>query len=308
MLRVVNFHYVRDLPTSKFPRIKGRLLSDFQRQVRWLADAYEMATLESALAFVQGTYHPTRDLCLLTFDDGLMEHAELVTPLLAERRIQGVFFLTTACLEEHRVLSVHKNHFLMASLDFETYRDDVVRVVEENGIEVAPVDMEVAQRTYRFDTPEVASLKYLLNFRLSDASRQLVLNQLFTKHLGDEAAFARSLYLSWEQARDMQAAGMALGGHSHEHIALATLSFEDQARDLERSTRLLRDRLQPQSLWSFSYPYGTPGTAFNDTTVAALRELGYACAFTTVSRPITTGIDPFHLHRFDTTDLPVEGA
>ena len=118
-LSVVTYHYVRDLPRSQFPNIKGLLLSDFRRQVDTLASQYEMATLESALAFINGDYQPSRDLCLLTFDDGLKEHYREVTPILEDRGIQGVFFLTTTCIEDHRVVLVHKNHFLSASLDFD---------------------------------------------------------------------------------------------------------------------------------------------------------------------------------------------
>lgn len=121
-LFVVTYHYVRDLPNSRFPRIKGMLTTDFRSQVALLSGRYEMATLDSALAFIAGKYQPKRDLCLLTFDDGFKEHYNDVLPILAERRIQGLFFVITSCLEEQRVVSVHKNHFLMADLDFEEYR------------------------------------------------------------------------------------------------------------------------------------------------------------------------------------------
>src|SRR5689334_7596572 len=61
-LHTVMYHYVRDLPRSRFPRIKGMLLAEFRAQVARLAEAYEMATLESALAFLHGDYLPKRDL------------------------------------------------------------------------------------------------------------------------------------------------------------------------------------------------------------------------------------------------------
>ena len=43
------YHYVRDLPRTPFPRIKGMLTEDFRRQVEELPRRYEMATVESAL-------------------------------------------------------------------------------------------------------------------------------------------------------------------------------------------------------------------------------------------------------------------
>lgn len=89
---IVTYHYVRDLPRTALPALKGLLTDDFRKQVDWLCERYEMATLESALAFWHGEYAPPRDLCLITFDDGLQEHYTDVLPILAERKIQGMFF------------------------------------------------------------------------------------------------------------------------------------------------------------------------------------------------------------------------
>ena len=94
-LNVVMYHYVRDLPNTPFPNIKGMHIREFADQVAALKGQYEMATLESALDFVSGAYEPTKDLCLLTFDDGLKEHYSEVTPLLREAGIQGLFFVIT---------------------------------------------------------------------------------------------------------------------------------------------------------------------------------------------------------------------
>ena len=76
------------------------LLDDFREQVAGLSTQFEMASLESAVDFIAGEYRPRRDLCLLTFDDGLKEHYTDVTPILYEKRIRAVFFPITGCLEE----------------------------------------------------------------------------------------------------------------------------------------------------------------------------------------------------------------
>jgi peptidoglycan/xylan/chitin deacetylase (PgdA/CDA1 family) len=262
-----------------------------------------MATLESALAFLSGRYVPTRDLCLLTFDDGLKEHAATVVPILAERRLQGLFFVPTAGVEDARVLAVHKNHFLMAALDFAKYRRAVLDAVHAASPETdVHIDPATAAATYRWDEPDVAAFKYLLNFRLSEALRERILDGLFPRFLGDERSFARDLYVSWQDARDLQDAGMVVGGHSHSHTALATLDDAGRHRDLETCTRLLRRRLQPQPLWPFSYPYGKR-QSYGAATADLVRELGYCCAFATDVGANQPGCDLFALRRIDTNDV-----
>src|SRR5207247_226444 len=140
------------------------------------------------------------------------------------------------------------------------------------------VDLVQAQSTYWLDTPEVAAFKYLLNFRLPDELRERVLDSLFSFYLGDETQFARQLYVNWSEAREMQAAGMLIGGHSHRHVPLAALDYEEQLVDLETCTRLLRSRLCPQELWPFSYPYGG-ANSFNALSVETVRNLGFVCSF-----------------------------
>jgi peptidoglycan/xylan/chitin deacetylase (PgdA/CDA1 family) len=298
-LNVVMYHYVRDLPSTRFPRIKGLLSDDFRRQVAWLSEHQEMATLESALAFLNGHYQPDRDLCLLTFDDGLKDHYTEVLPILSERRIEGLFFIITSCLEG-RVVSVHKNHFLMAALGFDQYRQVFLnRLAALSPESSTEVDMKQVQHTYRWDGPDVAAFKYLLNFHLEETLRDRILDDLFVEYLGDESAFARDLYLSWDEAREMQACGMVMGGHSHSHVALATMDSDRQRADLETCAGMLDERLRPQTFWPFSYPYGKTNS-FNLLTIEVIQDLGFACAFATEVGDNQVGQDLFSIRRIDT--------
>ncbi|HEY6989018.1 MAG TPA: polysaccharide deacetylase family protein [Bryobacteraceae bacterium] len=311
MLHIVMYHYVRDLARTPYPRIKGMLLDDFERQVRTLASEFEMATLESALAYVGGRYRSRRELCLLTFDDGLKEHYREVTPILHKLGIEGIFHVITGCLEEQVVAPVHQNHFLMASLDFKEYREAFLRRLGELDPAACAladtVKPEAARQTYMWDTPEIADFKYFFNFTLNSLSADAVVREMFKYYIGSEHDFARELYVSWEEARAMQAAGMRIGGHTHRHRPLASLSAEDWQSDLEISTALLHRHLAPEQLWPFCYPYGKRAS-FPEEAPGWLKELGYACAFTTEKGPNRPGEAPFLLRRADCKQAPVAGG
>lgn len=304
-LVVVMYHYVRDLPHTPFPRLKGLLPAEFESQIKLLQDRYEMASLESALAFLDGAYISQQDLCLLTFDDGLRDHYETVLPILVKYNLTGVFFTITACQEFGRVVSTHKNQFLMAGLGFEEYRQSFLKYLCTSEAALVPeVDQTAAQRIYRWDSPDVAAFKYLVNHVLPGELKTRVLGQLFAERLGDEVEFAHQLYLSWDEAREMQTMGMVFGGHTHEHITLAKVSDNRQTQDLETCASLLRRQLHPQSVWPFSYPYGKPDT-FNAHTVAVLKRLGFVCAFSAVPGVNLAGQNLFHLQRMDTKNISV---
>lgn len=308
MLYVVMYHYVRDLPRTAYPRIKGMLLDDFREQVDDLSQQYEMASVESTLDYLAGRYVPTRDLCLLTFDDGLKEHFAEVTPILADRNIQGVFSVITSCLEDHAVVPVHMNHFLMAGLDFSSYKRAFLERLAERNPSLAVIgdqDAQLVKRTYPWDELDVASFKYFFNFQLDPEVRDSIVKILFTEYIGSEREFSKELYLSWDEARQMQSAGMSIGGHTHEHRPLACLSGDRLKTELETCTRLMHANLQPQAAWPFCYPYGK-SDSFQPAAVEWLKRLGYACAFTTETGGVAPGAGPFTITRFDCKKAPVQ--
>jgi peptidoglycan/xylan/chitin deacetylase (PgdA/CDA1 family) len=307
-LQVVMYHYIRDLPNTPFPKIKGMLTRDFRDQLSALRGRYEMATLESALEFIHGRYRPERDLCILTFDDGLKEHYAEITPLLFDHRIQGLFFVITSCLEGRDIAPVHMNHFLMAALSFEEYRDAfLTRLTDEapTAIRLTQVDASVARHSYRWDSPEVASFKYLFNFMLDPNLRDHILEELFEEKIGPIESFANSLYLNSEEAKEMQGVGMVIGGHSHQHKLLSSLSDEELETDLMTCDRVLKASLCSQPLWPFCYPYGKRDS-FNSTVTKQLKQLGFVCSFSTevgTNGPMT---DLFALGRLDCKDVQIQ--
>jgi peptidoglycan/xylan/chitin deacetylase (PgdA/CDA1 family) len=298
MLLVVMYHYVRGAGRNPFPALKSLEADLFRRQVDALRSRYEMATLESALALLRGEYRGRRPLCLLTFDDGVKDHYREVTPVLVDRGIQGLFFLVTGCMEEQVVATVHKNHFLTAQLGLAEWQRRFVERAGRMGVALPAVDGEAAARTYPWDTPEAAAFKYRFNFQLPAAAREPVVAELFAEEFGAEAAFARELYVSWEEARRMQMGGMVLGGHTHRHEALAAMPAAEMERDLAECRRILDLRMLPQPQTPFSYPYGKRDS-FTGAAVERLRQLDFCCAFSTEAGRNRVGADCYALQRVD---------
>lgn len=241
-------------------------------------------------------------MALLTFDDGLSDHYRTVFPALKRRGIQGVFFLITSCVEGRTLLAVHRNQLLLASTPFAEYREQLLAELRR----LAPaLDESVpeaeARAAYRWDEPEVARFKYFLAYLTPAAAREAAVRRVFERRFADEAAVARDLYLDWDQAKEMQEAGMVIGGHSHRHAALATMSLDEQRRDITACAALLKKRLGHQAIWPFAYPYGKRAS-FTAHSAGVVAEAGFSCAFS-FEREFVTGVSPeFALPRRDPKD------
>jgi peptidoglycan/xylan/chitin deacetylase (PgdA/CDA1 family) len=170
---------------------------------------------------------------------------------------------------------------------------------------------EQAAIHYRYDTPEAARVKFLLNIALPGQVRRQAIDALFAAEFPDERTFAGELYADRAQIAQLERERAAIGAHSYAHEPLASLADGELDRDLARVTQLLRDLtgVVPRAL---SYPYGTPATV--DARVAArARAAGYLAAFTMERGTNGTLDDPLLLARLDTNDVrrqlqPVNGA
>ena len=228
--------------------------------------------------------------CAVTFDDGLRCQAELAVPVLEELGVPATFFVPGKPIAEGRALHVHKVHAIRE-------RVDDAELLELMGAEDVPED--VASEHYRYDTPEAARVKYLLNMALSAEERERVVGAAFAELFPDETAFAAELYMSRDQIRALTS---SVGAHSYAHEPLALLSPDELDADLERCTTLL-EKITGARPRAFSYPHGTPSTV-DVATARRLAAAGYRVAFT-MERALNRSLDePLLLGRLDANDAP----
>ena len=115
MLTIVMYHYVRDLAHSRYPAIKGLDAARFDGQLDYIAKHYRVVGLPEMFAAVRGGGVLPHNACLLTFDDGFIDHYTTVFPRLQRRGWSGCFFPAAVPVLQHVVLDVHKIHFILAA-------------------------------------------------------------------------------------------------------------------------------------------------------------------------------------------------
>ena len=90
-VEIIMYHYVRELPNTRYPDIRGLLLSHFREQLMFLLkQGRNFVSADQVLEAAHGgTALPKRSV-LLTFDDGYLDHYtnvnEVFSPVLNELR------------------------------------------------------------------------------------------------------------------------------------------------------------------------------------------------------------------------------
>jgi peptidoglycan/xylan/chitin deacetylase (PgdA/CDA1 family) len=230
-----------------------------------------------------------------------VDNYEHVFPVLHSRGLGGIFFLLGATFRPRPPLAnVHKTHFLLSHLGAERFAGEVVAALDAEGF--GGIDGARRDGIYRYDETAETTLKRMLNYEIPYPVADRVLTTVFERHLGDAEAFARTLYVSADQVREMARGGMTFGFHTETHRVLARLDRHAQREELVNGPALIRS-LTRQRTVSFCYPYGFSHT-YNDTTLELLQECGYSMAFNVARRQVAFESDPrFELPRFDTRDV-----
>jgi peptidoglycan/xylan/chitin deacetylase (PgdA/CDA1 family) len=286
VLTIVMYHYVRDAA-----RVPARTVAELEAQLDHVAERYRPVRLENV---ARGKW-PT-EACLLTFDDGLVEHLATVAPALEERGLTGVFCPPGRAVVERRPLDVQKTQFLLAaSDDHKAIRERILARVDDP-------DAALAANTppHRFDPPEKVFVKRALQEGLPEPLRRELLDELFRELVtDDERAFADELYLTLEQCRELVARGHEVIGHGWEHRRLGLLDEETQLMDIERTREFVGE---VGGTWALCYPYGSRDAS----TLRLLRASGCTVGLTNEPRIATADDDLLQLPRLDTNDIPVE--
>jgi peptidoglycan/xylan/chitin deacetylase (PgdA/CDA1 family) len=305
-LQIISYHYVRDLQNSKFPKIKGLDTKIFQQQLDYLQSEFHVVTTEQVIASLMTGIDLPDGATWLTFDDGFIDHYEVVFPELLSRGLTAAFFPPAQPILEHVVLDVHKIHFIIASTEPEQLH---------KLLEVLFAGKDLERKTGKsfneyfleygvpgqFDGPLPAFAKRMLQFALPESDRKLLINQLFNQVVtSDEDAFARILYLTTSQIKEMIAGGMFFGSHGFRHHHLDRESVEDQLADIQLGLQFLGEVGASTREWVMCYPYGS----YNDATLSILKQTNCALAITVKSATAQVGSDSrYELPRLDTNDL-----
>jgi peptidoglycan/xylan/chitin deacetylase (PgdA/CDA1 family) len=307
---IVMYHYVRDLKHTRYQEIKGLDLSLFYEQIAYLEKNYTIVKMEELIEAIDNDAELPPNACLLTFDDGYIDHYTNVFPFLEKRKLQGSFFVPVKTVTENIVLDVNKIHFILAAtpnkeLIIQQIFEQLDDYREGNSLQSNDYYFKKLAVANRFDPPEVIFIKRMLQVELPENIRNAITNVLFRKFVStDEKAFSRELYMSTEQLECMQRNGMHIGGHGNDHYWLGSLSKELQHIDLRESAKFVQSIGGNENSWTMCYPYGS----YNDDTLDLLGDLKCKLALTTrVDIASATASEKFQLARLDTNDIPKNG-
>jgi peptidoglycan/xylan/chitin deacetylase (PgdA/CDA1 family) len=286
-LIVLNYHRIGNTHESLYdPDTFSATTEELERQIVYLKRRFHIATLEETMAIAEGRSPRTASV-LITFDDGYLDNYTVAFPLLRLHGVQGVFFLPTSF--------IGTNHLPWWDLIAYTIRHSRAEVVRLNYPEPGIFDLSGSGKL-------LSTRKILQLYKHPDMLDQ----DRFFRELKVACGYVGPpnmdrCFLNWQEAREMQQAGMAFGSHTHRHEILSKLSAAEEREELSRSRQILERELGGR-VEALAYPVGLRHT-FCARTQQALRDSGYRAAFSFYGGVNQPGrIDPLEIRRFGVGD------
>lgn len=306
-VNIIMYHYVRELAMTRYPRIKGLMLSQFKEQLRFLRDkGYRFVSASQVLEAAKGGDALPENSVLLTFDDGYVDHYTNVFPLLDEMGIPAFFSMPGKIIAEKKLLDVNRVHFILASMPIEKIVPLCFQYLDHyRGSEFAIAPNEELYNKLavasRFDDKDTIFVKRLLQVELPERLRNRITQSMFEQCVGmSEERFAGELYLSYDQVKTMKRHGMQWGIHGYDHYWMNRLGPKELERDIVSALHVF-DGIVPRENWICCYPYGS----VSDDVVKCVKRFGAGGGFSTEVRRADLDQDSiFALPRMDTNDFP----
>jgi peptidoglycan/xylan/chitin deacetylase (PgdA/CDA1 family) len=298
-LLIVNYHYFREetyeagiYPTSIY---------QLKHQLEEIGKSYSFIGQQTLIKLLNDEIKPTKNYCLLTFDDGLKEQMGAYQ-LLKQKGIPSVYFVPVLPYKSHQILDVHKIHFIRTKVtDVELYE----KLDKSFKLSSYRFDKKQIENQYRYDDEVGRQVKYFLNFVLEKDQKSKFIETLFYKNIDNSQNFLNKTYMSVDDLTLLANDG-CLGSHGLAHKPLATMTLPQATYDIEESIKYLGTATSTK-IQSFSYPYGGH-SAVNKELESVFEKTSIQYALT-MWRGINTELDltdnnRFFLKRVDTNDAP----
>jgi peptidoglycan/xylan/chitin deacetylase (PgdA/CDA1 family) len=291
-LVVLTYHRIAERDTDLFydPVISAAPQS-FRMQIDWLRKHMRILTLLELDNRIRAVGPWDEPAAFITFDDGYRDNFDTAVPILNELNVPATFFIPTEFLQspklpwwDHIAYVINKTPVHRLLLNCNPNDNRLPLVVELESTSRRAVIMTIIRAVL---AGRIADLPWFLEHLTAQAEMRV-----------ESECLGESLFMSWEQMRQLTdtAGRLTVGSHAHSHRVLAKLDETALEHELVHSKYILQERLGLE-VSALAYPFGWSGT-YNQTTKTSAMKAGYRLAFASQSGVNHPGkLDPFEIRR-----------
>lgn len=246
----------------------------FREQMEYLKRHFVPMSFAQVLDHLDRGRRIPRGAVLVTFDDGYDDNYRIAFPILRDLGMSAMFFVSTGHIDSGRPYAYDWLVHMVCSTPAARLQALELGVDWTLGEGLGERRVQASELLDRLKS-------------LDDEGQSALIARLEREwDMPRDRGHPHCRPMTWDQLREMRAAGMEIGSHGVDHRMLAKLPRERMLAEVQGSKQALERELgAPVAV--LSYPVGGPD-AFDGDTVEAVRAAGFrmACSYVAGTRAI----------------------
>jgi len=271
-LTVVTYHRVQTpVPVALFDdEVIDATTESFDSQLETIARHFRTVGIDDLIGFLDGKPLPPNPI-IISFDDGYRDNRHAALPLLQKHGLRALFFIVSSAIEDRRVFWWDRIAYLLK----QSVRTELELTYPR------PLRLALEPRRHAIDTL-LRIVKDDWNLDLDRFLDELAVAAGVSYTRADDRRFADQLLMTWDDVRELAAAGMDVESHTRTHRLLGTIPPDQLSEELLGS-RLQLEAALNRPVRALAYPAGGGHSTERPILREALRAAGYQLAFTSAT-------------------------
>lgn len=281
----VHFHGVERTIDDARIQLNHHTRDDFYRIAKTLKSEFQVLPLAALPDVLKNPARHSRSMFLMS-DDGYRNTLTNAADVLDSLHLPWALFVST-----HHIDTGELNPFTAARLFF-YFAPPGHHLIPQMGW---PIDLTNSASRAHAAKSGIRKLR-----RLDVASGRKAVDAMLSaivpdRLIGLKARFQSERFLNWPQVAELAKRGVEIGSHAHHHWPMHKWR---EISELVHEARASKERIEQQigACTAFAYPFGNTGDVAREAW-RAVRDAGYAYAFTTLAGSLDGGANPWLLPR-----------
>ena len=234
------YHIVSD---NYLPHIinlyKYKNIASFKSDLDFLMKHYKPIDMGDLIKIIRNRAEPPANSFFLSFDDGLKEFYDVISPVLLEKGIPATCFLNSAFIDNKDLFFRYKVSVLIELINKTNRKSNEWKLLKS-----WLSDNNISPANYKTGLLEI---QYNEKTKLDELADVLDFN--FQNYLEKEKP-----YLSAQQIHELIKKGFTFGAHSIDHPEYRYISYSEQLRQTRQSIREISDKFK-LNYKVFAFPF-----------------------------------------------------
>lgn len=246
-----NYHRIGDANLTEYdPNVFSCDETNFAEHMLYIKKHFTVVTLDDIAEILKGKITDKR-YALITFDDGYIDNYTKAFPILLKNKISATFFLATNFINNAEIpwwdrIAYLIRHAQVGEVKLKNWPESVVLCKNNIATSIRKV-LELVKVNNGSTIAEV----------IAELEQKLQIPNT-------ELANKKTLFMTWDMAREMNNAGMEFGSQTCSHRIMSHLSIDEQDHEAKASKELIEKELNT-NIKAFAYPVGGKDSFTTDT-------------------------------------------